>query len=251
MRPLPLLAVLLALSGPAAGADEAPTIVGGELSARWPGIGALMHGPLFGCTAFLVGPDLVITAAHCIGSDTVAPPDVFFTGPDRDHVLNSYPIATITPHPAYDPATAAFDLAVIRLAEPAVEAVIEVRTTPLTNADIGLPVWMAGYGRDENAQSERKRIGATTIAELIPDNVVVDGLPQGCFGDSGSPLFTAGGGAQPVALGVASFISHENCRGSTYYQRIDRALPFLLGFEGLCVEGSLCSDALFADDFGG
>lgn len=247
MHAMTLAAALLASPVPAA--DQMPTIIGGELSERWPGVGALLHGERFGCTAFLVAPDIVVTAAHCIGSPTLPPPDVFFTGPDLDHVLNRYPIASITPHPDYDPSTARYDLAMIRLATPASEPVVEVATTPLSEADRGRPVWMVGYGLDENDESMRKRIGSTVIGGLITNNVIVDRLPQGCYGDSGSPLLRIGADGQPVAIGVASYISKANCYGSTFYQRIDQALPFVLGFGNVCVEGSLCSNALFANGF--
>ncbi|HUD43730.1 MAG TPA: S1 family peptidase [Dokdonella sp.] len=247
MHALTLAAALLA--HPASAADQMPTIIGGELSERWPGVGALLHGERFGCTAFLVAPDMVMTAAHCIGSATIPPPDVFFTGPDLGHVLNRYPIASITPHPDYDPSTARYDLAMIRLATPASEPVVEVATTPLSEADGGRPVWMVGYGLDENDESQRKRIGSTVIGGVITDNVIIDALPQACYGDSGSPLLRIGADGQPVAIGVASYIDDAFCEGSTYYQRIDRALPFVLGFGNICVEDSRCSDALFASGF--
>ena len=247
MLAMSLAAALLAHPAPAA--DQMPTIIGGELSERWPGVGALLHGERFGCTAFLVAPDLVMTAAHCVGSSTVAPPDVFFTGPDLDHVLNRYPIADITRHPDYDPATARYDLAMIRLAGAATEPVVEVATAPLSEADGGRPVWIIGYGLDENDESKRKRIGSTVIGGVITDNVIIDGLPQACYGDSGGPLLRIGADGQPVAIGVASYGTEVDCYGSTLYQRIDRALPFVLDYEGICVEGGACSDALFASGF--
>lgn len=247
MHAMTLAAALLAQ--PVFAADQLPTLIGGELSGRWPGVGALLHGERFGCTAFLVAPDLVMTAAHCIGSATVPPPDVFFTGPDLDHVLNRYPIAQITGHPDYDPATARYDVAMIRLATPATEPVVEVATTPLADADAGRAVWMVGYGRDENDESKRKRIGSTVIGGVIAQNVIIDGLPQACYGDSGGPLLRIGADGQPVAIGVASYITEADCYGNTLYQRIDRALPFVLGYEGICIEDGGCGDALFASGF--
>ena len=81
-----------------------------------------------GCSGTLIAPDLVLTAAHCVGSAGINPKRHFVAGWDRGSFRAHRISARIAVHPAYvvsgEPRKYKYDLAVIELAEPIPERVV-------------------------------------------------------------------------------------------------------------------------------
>ena len=148
------------------------------------------------CTGFLVGPQTVVTAAHCLYGRRLG----HFAPPASVHVLLGYVDGVFARHvvaisyrvaDGYNPAAAAgqgADLAVLALATP-----IGVPGQTLTLADRPLrnetPVMLGGYGQDR-----AERIAADLSCKSLGYEAGADGrilLAHDCAGTrgtSGGPL---------------------------------------------------------------
>jgi secreted trypsin-like serine protease len=248
-------ALLLAAGAQSGFADDGIQIIGGSPTSQWPGIGALVtaDGELV-CTGALVGPELVLTAAHCMDSPEFLPAH-FLVGPDSAQPQRAYDVAQIHVHPAYSAATLANDIALVRLDASASEPLLALRTTPLTGAVVGTDVRIVGYGRDAAGVTGIKRTAVTQIdfldATLL--GVGLSGAPQACAGDSGGPMITTTT-AIPLIHGVSSFGLDANCTTGAFYHRVETAAvsTFLAGFDRVCFQNSTCSfpvDLVFRDGF--
>lgn len=251
-----LLATLLAAAGaPTSFADGQTQIVGGSPSSQWPGIGALVtQQGILVCTGALVGPELVLTAGHCLDEPAFLPA-FFLIGPDSAQPQRAYAVDRFHRHPGYNAATLANDVALVRLTASASEPLMALRTTALTAAVVGTNVQIVGYGRDELGVSGIKRHATTPVGALDATTLGVglSGQPQACSGDSGGPMFVTSTPI-PLVYGVSSFGLDAACQSGAFYHRIDRAsvATFLAGFERLCFEGADCTfavDLVFRDGF--
>jgi len=191
-----------------AACDGAPIVVGQRSSAivngaetsLHPAVGALLSGGSAGCTATLVGPRTVLTAAHCVeanGSVVFYPHQFSGTGYTAEHV---------TVHPDYAGGNKS-DLAVVRLTE-------EVAgVTPLPIAAqapvVGQHVELYGFGKtgEDLGEFGTKRRTINTIAEVSGQIFSVFGAESDkgnvCDGDSGGPTLTLENG-RTVVVGVHS-----------------------------------------------
>jgi Trypsin len=191
------------------------------------------------CSAALIGPDLLITAAHCV--DGFSGVTAFF---DRDRETAIYkrrliPAIKVAIHPDYKSngmEIAPHDIALIQLSNDAPSTYFPV---PLANSDSllssGDEVLLAGFGITESgAGSGTLRYTLATYAGK--DNLgrleINDPLRRGaCSGDSGGPLFTFVNGRYEVA-GVLSG-GPIPCRGVNYYTSVAEHLDFILANQRL------------------
>ena len=250
MRPSLAVAVALVVVPACASSDDgdvgtvAAPIIGGTLAADDNAVVLLASYPtdrsvLATCTATLVAPDVLLTAAHCVdpqnhpgwifgmfpGADASAYPTLAALEP---HLL---PISATHAHPAYDrspPFTA--DIAVAILAAPytAVEP-LPIRRDPLTAGMVGQPARIVGYGQAVvGTPSSTRRQAATVIDGIdVGDTVRVgDAQHLTCLGDSGGPaLYTVGGREQ--VIGVDSYADNGNCDRPAHFRRTDAHLAFI------------------------
>jgi len=198
------LCVLLALSATACGPGQfddldeiamgSEPITDGTTYAGHPSVGWLHIGGTTLCTATLVGPTTVLTAAHCIQAGQS---HVFYVG------SGSYSSASEHPHGSYNATTKAHDIAIVKLASTpsGITPSVISELTP----SVGTALTLVGYGITATGATDQgtKRMATNTVATINSTKFRFDGTGSGqgntCFGDSGGPAFATLGGREVVA----------------------------------------------------
>lgn len=198
--------------------DDPDKIVNGLLSWNHPSVG--WHYAAGGtCTGTLIGCSTVLTAAHCVVSDSDPTHHLFFL---QNNGL--YSVASIAVHPAYTGAVdSPHDLAILRLSVPVVGIQPSAINT-VSKPPFGTPGEIVGFGRvgDPFQATGIKRAGLVTTSSCgggqdathICWNFASPQGPPGsnsstCNGDSGGPLF-ADPGSGPLVVGTTSY-GNQSC----------------------------------------
>lgn len=255
----PIKSLPLALTTLAALASCAPTeraaertgsaksaVIGGTPDAGDPAIVLLAAWPadqtvLDLCTATLVAPTMLLTAAHCVDPHT-HPGYQFgvFVGPDANAyptastlIPKLLPIAAFHVHPDYDrdpPFTA--DVALVELAAPLDVTPLPVSFTAPTDDDVGAPARIVGYGQTVYEQPNAAKYSADTVLAAIDpgDTITVGELARRtCIGDSGGPALMDRNGVETV-VGVNSYTDLAGCLEPAHYRRTDLYAAFLADY---------------------
>jgi hypothetical protein len=201
-----LTAPVFALVGPAREAPEFTPYVVTVLDKS--GGGRRGGGASF-CTASVIAPNVVLTAAHC--ASNLSNTRVFFRGGQGQLVL--FDVASIAVHPEFRPNIGrkhliSIDLALLRLAEPLPPTFEPIELTESGPVATGQPFRMAGFGRaDESVSGTSGVLRAGILVASGPKSPVLVWLTDpdgtglgGCTGDSGAPVLTIG---QPALVAVA------------------------------------------------
>lgn len=175
------------------------------------------------CSATLIAPDVVLTAAHCVGW---ASPGVIFVyfGGDVEAGGQWVGVSKVMPHPRYSRQGFEWDIGLLRLSGPAPADATPIPALPahlgLTVDDEGAEVEFVGFGRTESNTSGTKLTVPGSIARVCdgPEVCAYGGggevAPRAfaysmsgggpCSGDSGGPAFILRDGVEHVA-GVTSY----------------------------------------------
>src|ERR1700732_2719903 len=161
------------------------------------------------CTASVIAPDVVLTAAHCVSN--LSNTRVFFRGGHGQLIL--FDIASIAVHPEFRPKIGRkhlipIDLALLRLAEPLPPGFKPIELADSSPVATGQPFRIAGFGRaDESVSGTSGDLRAGILVASGPKSPVLVWLTDpdgaglgGCTGDSGAPVLAIG---QPVLVAVA------------------------------------------------
>ncbi|HEY8382748.1 MAG TPA: S1 family peptidase [Microvirga sp.] len=217
MRVLPLIALSLTLAGPA------QAVVRGEVTRDPNGVRQSVvrvessKGEL--CSGAVIGPDLVLTAAHCVTEQAtyrVVAVDRTF----RPRALKAIAAAV---HPSFVPGTTprtqpGIDLAILKLERPLGAEFAALAPDDAGRVGTGTSVMLAGFGVVAEGQKRTARtLRQTSLLSLGPMQVMnrvlvvadAERLAEttgagACRGDSGGPILSADG---RQLLGIVSWSS--------------------------------------------
>ena len=210
-------------------------ITGGTPTSVDLGVAALVQGGTLICTATLVAPRVLLTAAHCVPDGAL--PDAFFgsapaSGGAQLHVL------AVLRDPSFDPATLSDDIAMALLDD---EAPAGATPWPLPPAPptAGLAIRLVGFGRTAPADTTapEKRVGTASIASVSASAFEFSPSPsQTCTGDSGGPAFATFAGVEAI-VGVTSS-GDPGCAQSATDVRVDAYASFIAPWLAATAEGA-------------
>ena len=198
-------------------------------------IQVLLSQPATICSATLVGPKTVLTAAHCLvdtsswngSSSTVAefihPATAirFLSGSDVSRPTSTHAVSTVLIHPNFhNKASHRNDLALVELEK----AVRGVSPIPMYRGSLqsllGSALTTVAYGNEEcngpDAQIGRRLVGELRLTSLTPTYLRLNDMQRGSitFGDSGAGIFAHGLG-QPWLVGVVAARLDSQCDESS------------------------------------
>ncbi len=211
------------------GAAPAPAeIIGGVPTdpSEFQSVIAVFNGPNI-CTGTMVGPDLVLTAAHCL--DGLAVGAIRVAMGSEVSPSSTLPILDYGVHPDYCRECSAsdddiFDYGYIRLApetlpitEFAVPIVDQEDWDSVFDGDAEITV--VGYGQDDDGRLYTKRQVVTSIRDQTPSGqefFAGGDFRDSCLGDSGGPAFVRLSDGRWRQAGIVSRGSKPCGRGGTY-----------------------------------
>jgi hypothetical protein len=201
--------------------------VNGELAADDPAVVALtVQGQVY-CSAALITPSVVLTAAHCLpphigfGASDISV--LFGTGIEVDRLV---PAHDAWSNPGWHDQNFADDVGLLQM-----KGVAEVEPIPYNTVEVpdGTIVRMVGFGITGNGKTDSgvKRTGTGRI--LYQDDFVyeIDSEPAiTCSGDSGGPTLVSDGSTERVA----GIHSRSDCAFSAADTRVDAYVSDIQSF---------------------
>ncbi|MBS2012689.1 MAG: trypsin-like serine protease [Deltaproteobacteria bacterium] len=206
---------LLALAACAERVDEraigdepvatARAAITGGWDATWaPSVAALVDDDLnVRCSATLIAPRALLTAAHCAASGVTK---VFFGLRPGAPGAFSVPIAHVVVHPRYERIGLENDIAVVVLGASAPPSIwpAKLEAEPLGPGLVGDRIAFMGYGVDGRGGPVGRRGGLGRVIELSAQTIKTMPDPsQPCAGDSGGPALVDSD-TETIVIGVIS-----------------------------------------------
>ncbi len=218
------------------------SIIGGTTDTGDPGVVALyaaVPGASSGslCTAEVIAPTVLLTAAHCVLPSEVGEGAVFqaYLGTDVGSSSGSW-VAVKETH--YDPAfdinqlESGHDVGIAILKDPVTIKPLPYNTGALTSAQVGSAIRLVGYGIDNGSAQTgagvRREVTTTlnSVSSLLLE--IGDTSKETCNGDSGGPAFMNIDGQETI-VGTTSY-GQIGCTGGGYDTRVDHYADFINGY---------------------
>jgi V8-like Glu-specific endopeptidase len=191
-------------SRPSREESAADGIVGGSVTSEFPATGALTRYGSAHCTATLIAPRKVVTAAHCLVGISASSLR-FVIGPSLSSAQANIQVVEIVPHPAYDDSSLVNDIGYATLSADAPVAPMKLAT--MDSSWSGKHLTFVGYGvtSGNGGGAGVKRAVSMPIASVWPTQFSYQTPGKNtCSGDSGGPAFAQVNGEWRVA-GVTSY----------------------------------------------
>lgn len=203
-------------------------IVNGQETSDYPATGMLLSQGQPFCTATVIAPRSVVTAAHCVENQDPSS-FTFGLGPNYMQIDAELKVVAAVTHPQWDSQQLANDIAVVTLAEDAPVAPIALNKA-MDDSWIGRTVTLVGYGVSDGPSQTGagiKREVDVTIDQLEATTLhyTTTKGQTACNGDSGGPAYADEGG-QLVIAGITSY-GDQNCQQFGVYTRVDAFLDFI------------------------
>jgi secreted trypsin-like serine protease len=188
------------------------------------------------CTAEIISPTVVLTAAHCVHPELVGAGAQFsvltaanLTDPNKPSPRLAVKETHFDPQFSRTNITNGHDIGVAILAQPTTIQPIPFNRAALTSAMVGQPARIVGYGLNDGFQQKGAGIKRTATVKLngYDDKLVRTGdwIRRICSGDSGGPVLMKINGKETI-VGVNSF-GFIFCLGQGYSTRVDRYTSFI------------------------
>ena len=195
-------------------------------------------GSYIACTATVVSSNLVLTAGHCAedaATGAVEPASGFLVATERPNVANTAvgqvsTVSRVIVNPSSDPSTHDGDVALLQLSKPTAAPAIRLADSGVSALlQPGTEVAVAGWGLTSGATGATPPTQvqwATTViqsADYCTVNALLAGSPfdangqlcavdppafatGACLGDSGGPVLANYGTADPIEVGITSWV---------------------------------------------
>jgi V8-like Glu-specific endopeptidase len=223
--------------------ETASKIVGGTNDNADPAIVALVaQGPMGQalCTAEVISPTVLLTAAHCTLATEVGPNAIFgvVTTPSLQGAT-AIRVQTVHSDPMFDPMNPqnGHDVGVAILGHPLSITPIPYNTQPLPGTMVGGPVRLVGYGVSDPSAGSGAGTKRQVMATLDAFNNLLlqigDTGTQTCNGDSGGPALAMINGVETI-IGVTSY-GNQNCTMGGFDTRIDTYASFISQYVTQCI----------------
>jgi V8-like Glu-specific endopeptidase len=205
------------------------------------------------CSGTVIAPRVVLTAAHCVfsesGSELAASAFSVFVGNTLPSSgAGQYQVSARYRHPQYDNSSSDFrqahDVAVLVATQDI--PVTPVPILPLaqvSQATVGTNVLIEGFGDIDNTGNVygTKYYGRTPIAEMTALDFIAgkQGKPDTCYGDSGGPAYFEQGTSRWV-LGITSAGSNPNtdlCGDGTIFTLAPAFIDWIASQVGPILDG--------------
>ena len=235
---------LVACSTPHTASLVEPIVGGTDDSHDTAIVASLAHSPsspandAIICTASVVSPHVVLTAAHCVAPAAVGQGAQYkiFLGdnsfdPQQMVTKNYANVMQVVVHPQFAPATSksAYDVAVLISSTALTTPLLSLNHTDLATLPAHALVRIVGFGitsAGDTTSEGTRREALTTLGSFDSNTLTIsDAVHEACDGDSGSPALITIGGREVIA-GVLT-TGDASC-AQALYNRVDTVIaPFV------------------------